>query len=151
MFESLVRPEVSVWLWPVVAAGAAVAVLKLVSNAFFGQRRHQPRLDLEHQSKVLPGEERIHTAIYGIPRGKEYLETTDDKVHTVYDAFQRGRRVTEDGNCIGWRPAPDKPFSWLTYDEVKLGQTCETQMEILWKFAKNIKILGKAMLIFENF
>lgn len=118
MLESLVRPEVSVWLWPVVAAGAAVAVIKLISNAFFGQRSSPPRFDLKHQSKILPGPERIHAAIYGIPKGKDYLETSDDSVRTVYDAFQHGKRSTEDGECIGWRPGPDKPYSWLSYDEV---------------------------------
>ena len=43
-----------------------------------------------------------------------------NECHTLVDCFLRGHRVASqsDSRCFGWRPAPDQPFSWLTYQDV---------------------------------
>jgi len=44
----------------------------------------------------------------------EYFEG----VHTVYDLFQRGVKLGGDNPFLGWKPAADKPFQWISYNEV---------------------------------
>ncbi|KAL5256943.1 hypothetical protein ACHWQZ_G012018 [Mnemiopsis leidyi] len=47
----------------------------------------------------------------------EYLEKWKD-FQTAYDCFQNGLKISPNGRCLGQRPGPDKPYSWLTYTEV---------------------------------
>ncbi|XP_072165679.1 long-chain-fatty-acid--CoA ligase 6-like [Diadema setosum] len=39
-------------------------------------------------------------------------------VHTLNDIFQRGLRLSNNGPCYGWRPKPDAPYRWVTYQHV---------------------------------
>ena len=41
-----------------------------------------------------------------------------DECATLYEIFLRGRRVSDDGPCLGWRPANGEPYSWLSYSQV---------------------------------
>jgi len=42
-----------------------------------------------------------------------------DECKTLVDCFLRGLRVSQStGRCLGWRPGPDQPFSWITYQDV---------------------------------
>ena len=52
------------------------------------------------------------------PAGKlKYLAF--DECATLWEIFQRGRRVSNDGPCLGWRPANGEPYSWLSYSQVE--------------------------------
>ena len=42
-----------------------------------------------------------------------------EECSTLYEILQRGRRVSNDGPCLGWRPANGEPYSWLSYSEVE--------------------------------
>ena len=42
-----------------------------------------------------------------------------DECATLWEIFQRGRRVSNDGPCLGWRPANGAPYSWLSYSQVE--------------------------------
>uniref|UniRef100_H2ZCR8 Long-chain-fatty-acid--CoA ligase n=1 Tax=Ciona savignyi TaxID=51511 RepID=H2ZCR8_CIOSA len=39
-------------------------------------------------------------------------------VNTLHDTFLHGLKLSEGGPCLGWRPGPDQPYKWLTYQEV---------------------------------
>ncbi|XP_005094742.1 long-chain-fatty-acid--CoA ligase 1 isoform X2 [Aplysia californica] len=39
-------------------------------------------------------------------------------VNTVHDCFQRGVQLAGDKPFLGWKPTPDTPFKWMTYNEV---------------------------------
>jgi len=41
-----------------------------------------------------------------------------DGVHTVYDLFQRGVKIGGDKPFLGWKAASDKPYQWISYNEV---------------------------------
>ncbi|XP_054577367.1 long-chain-fatty-acid--CoA ligase 1-like [Eptesicus fuscus] len=47
----------------------------------------------------------------------ELLVHLYDDVRTVYEGFQRGVRVSNDGPCLGSRK-PDQPYEWLSYQQV---------------------------------
>ena len=50
----------------------------------------------------------------------ELVTSPFNECHTLVDCFLRGLRVSaqSDNRCFGWRPAPDQPFSWLSYQDV---------------------------------
>ncbi|KAK7112147.1 hypothetical protein V1264_011645 [Littorina saxatilis] len=41
-----------------------------------------------------------------------------DDTTTTYEAFLRGLQVSNNGNCLGKRSAPGKPYEWITYKQV---------------------------------
>ncbi|XP_071952898.1 long-chain-fatty-acid--CoA ligase 5-like isoform X2 [Antedon mediterranea] len=73
------------------------------------------------QSVILPGDERIHISPLtninedGTP---DLIEYTYEDARTMYQAMIRGNEQSKNGPCLGWRPAPEEPFQWLTYQEV---------------------------------
>lgn len=42
----------------------------------------------------------------------------DENCRTLFDAFNRGARLSNNGRCLGWKPAPDQPFTWISYNDV---------------------------------
>ncbi|XP_048407064.1 long-chain-fatty-acid--CoA ligase 5 [Stegostoma tigrinum] len=40
-----------------------------------------------------------------------------DDTRTLYEAFQRGLRVSDNGPCLGYRK-PNQPYQWLSYKQV---------------------------------
>ncbi|XP_077999340.1 long-chain-fatty-acid--CoA ligase 1-like [Glandiceps talaboti] len=75
----------------------------------------QLKIDPNQQSVELPGKEKIH--VYPTVKNGKLLEYTFEDVRTVHEGFMRGRRLSGDGECYGWRPGPDEPYQWLTYNE----------------------------------
>ncbi|XP_077998937.1 long-chain-fatty-acid--CoA ligase 1-like [Glandiceps talaboti] len=53
-----------------------------------------------------------------IVRDRPLISVFYDDVTTLYEAFKRGLNVSNNGPCLGWRPGPDKPYHWVTYDHV---------------------------------
>ncbi|GFN86278.1 long-chain-fatty-acid--coa ligase 5 [Plakobranchus ocellatus] len=37
---------------------------------------------------------------------------------TLYNGFQRGLRLSGDKPCLGWKPTPSSPYTWMTYQQV---------------------------------
>ncbi|XP_033123099.1 long-chain-fatty-acid--CoA ligase 6-like [Anneissia japonica] len=73
-------------------------------------------VDFQQQSVVLPGDEGVH--INPMIKGPEDLMTHYyEDVRTLYDAFQRGIRISGDGQCLGWRES-GKPYTFMKYSEV---------------------------------
>uniref|UniRef100_A0A8C9SDL9 Long-chain-fatty-acid--CoA ligase n=1 Tax=Scleropages formosus TaxID=113540 RepID=A0A8C9SDL9_SCLFO len=79
-------------------------------------RAIKPPCDLGMQSVEVEGGEFAR---------KSVLMSGDDKLmtyyysdtRTMYEVFQRGKRVSNNGPCLGSRK-PNKPYEWLSYQEV---------------------------------
>lgn len=77
-------------------------------------------VDLDRQSIVLDGEERIHVSTLCDYGNKDYtISKLYDDVSTLYEGFLRGERVSNDGSCLGWRPDGNSPYEWMTYSQVR--------------------------------
>ncbi|XP_068133537.1 long-chain-fatty-acid--CoA ligase 6 isoform X3 [Hyperolius riggenbachi] len=70
-----------------------------------------------------------------------------DDARTMYEVFQRGRNISENGPCLGSRK-PNQPYQWLSYKEVTtraellgsglLHQGCEASTDqFIGVFAQN--------------
>uniref|UniRef100_A0A0B7BI38 Long-chain-fatty-acid--CoA ligase n=1 Tax=Arion vulgaris TaxID=1028688 RepID=A0A0B7BI38_9EUPU len=51
------------------------------------------------------------------------LIETYEGVETLHDGFQRGVGISGDLPCLGWKPAADKPYQWLSYNDVNTRAT----------------------------
>lgn len=98
--------------------GAGVVTIGAVSTALLLKATPQaiePLVDLNKQSIVIPGPERAHKSCL---LGSQTHEDSLTDVTTLHEAFKRGARLSDNGRCIGWRPDPQKPYSWLSYNDV---------------------------------
>jgi len=50
--------------------------------------------------------------------GDELHSVAYDECRTLHDCFHRGARVSNNGQCLGWRPSPGAPYKWMTFSEV---------------------------------
>ncbi|XP_028652418.1 long-chain-fatty-acid--CoA ligase 1 [Erpetoichthys calabaricus] len=63
--------------------------------------------------------------VEGIPSCRRSVLLPDDTLlsfyyedtKTAYEMFQRGRRISGDGPCLGYRK-PNEPYQWISYKEV---------------------------------
>ncbi|CAG5136565.1 unnamed protein product [Candidula unifasciata] len=53
--------------------------------------------------------------------GDKLMETIYDNVRTSTRAFKEAS--SSDKPCLGWKPAPDKPYQWVSYIEVNTRAT----------------------------
>ncbi|CAE1256851.1 ACSL [Acanthosepion pharaonis] len=100
--------------------GAGVVTIGAVSTALLLKATPQaiePLVDLNKQSIVIPGPERAHKSCL---LGSQTHEDSLTDVTTLHEAFKRGARLSDNGRCIGWRPDPQKPYSWLSYNDVSI-------------------------------
>eukprot|EP01006_Ploeotia_vitrea_P057118 TRINITY_DN68152_c5_g1_i2.p1 TRINITY_DN68152_c5_g1~~TRINITY_DN68152_c5_g1_i2.p1 ORF type:complete len:442 (-),score=230.13 TRINITY_DN68152_c5_g1_i2:435-1760(-) len=101
----------------------AALVLGLLAYLYVSTRPPPPLqcgFDLNDQSLLVPGKERIRRSRLQAkcPKG-EFIRTLHKDVKTLYDAFQRGAKISGKSNCLGYRTQDGQgPFEWMTYDEV---------------------------------
>lgn len=102
-------------------AAAGVGVLAVVSVYWlFGQKELKPLLgavDANKQSITYnyKGNDRVRVNPMMTDQLVEYLEK---ETRTLYDVFIRGMKVSDNGPCLGYRPAPGKFYEWITYRDV---------------------------------
>uniref|UniRef100_A0A1W7RAI0 Long-chain-fatty-acid--CoA ligase n=1 Tax=Hadrurus spadix TaxID=141984 RepID=A0A1W7RAI0_9SCOR len=72
-------------------------------------------VDLNRQSIELPEE---NARVSGLCPDGKLVDFIHDDVTTMYELFRRGQRLSNGGPCLGWRPASDVPYKWLSYKEV---------------------------------
>ncbi|NXQ29394.1 ACSL1 ligase, partial [Alaudala cheleensis] len=75
----------------------------------------KPPCDLAMQSVEVEGGE--HARRSSLLSSNELLSYYYDDVRTVYDIFQRGLQVSNNGPCLGFRK-PNQPYEWISYKEV---------------------------------
>ncbi|KAJ6668627.1 hypothetical protein lerEdw1_012109 [Lerista edwardsae] len=81
----------------------------------------KPPCDLAMQSVEVEGEERARRS--PLLDSDEPMEYYYDDVRTVYDVFQRGMHVSNNGPCLGVRK-PHQPYEWISYKEVADRAEC---------------------------
>ncbi|NXO53491.1 ACSL1 ligase, partial [Aramus guarauna] len=75
----------------------------------------KPPCDLAMQSVEVEGGE--HARRSSLLNSDELVIYYYDDVRTVYDIFQRGVQVSNNGPCLGVRK-PNQPYEWISYKEV---------------------------------
>lgn len=79
-----------------------------------GGRPSKPPLPLDNQSiEIEQGVRRSHYAKNGL------ITRHFEDVTTLYEGFQRGKRVSNSGPCLAERSGPTGPYEWLSYGEVE--------------------------------
>ncbi|KAG8592111.1 hypothetical protein GDO81_000411 [Engystomops pustulosus] len=75
----------------------------------------KPPCDLAMQSVEVKGHENARRST--MLDNDEVITYYYDDVRTVYEVFQRGLRVSNNGPCLGHRK-PNQPYQWISYKEV---------------------------------
>ncbi|XP_029287225.1 long-chain-fatty-acid--CoA ligase 1a isoform X2 [Cottoperca gobio] len=75
----------------------------------------KPPCDLSMQSVEIPGEELARRSV--LNDSDEPISHYYSDARTMYEVFQRGLRVSNDGPCLGSRK-PNQPYEWQSYREV---------------------------------
>ncbi|XP_030835502.1 long-chain-fatty-acid--CoA ligase 5 [Strongylocentrotus purpuratus] len=84
----------------------------------FKTRPEGNTVDLTQQSIVLPGPEKIRVASYmneACYKPSQFFS----EVSTVYEAFKRGQKVSNDGNFLGARTGPNRSYEWMSYSQAE--------------------------------
>uniref|UniRef100_A0A8D0Z3P4 Long-chain-fatty-acid--CoA ligase n=1 Tax=Sus scrofa TaxID=9823 RepID=A0A8D0Z3P4_PIG len=84
-------------------------------------RALKPPCDLAMQSVEVAGSDGARRS--AILDSDEPLAYFYDDVRTLYEGFQRGIRVSNNGPCLGSRK-PDQPYEWLSYKQVEDMSEC---------------------------
>ncbi|XP_064624838.1 long-chain-fatty-acid--CoA ligase 1-like isoform X2 [Lineus longissimus] len=96
----------------------AVGAITTATAAYLISRpkKFRPLVDLNNQSKEVPG---LHLArMSTMCTDGELKERAYDDVGTIYQAFRRGARVSNNGECLGWREGGTGPYRWISYNDV---------------------------------
>ncbi|XP_038614060.1 long-chain-fatty-acid--CoA ligase 5 [Tachyglossus aculeatus] len=72
-----------------------------------------PPIDLSKQSVGIQGGARRGA----LQKEPQLLSYYYDDARTIYEVFQRGLRVSDNGPCLGFRK-PKQPYRWLSYKQV---------------------------------
>ncbi|XP_064422855.1 long-chain-fatty-acid--CoA ligase 6 isoform X1 [Latimeria chalumnae] len=81
----------------------------------------RPPCDLAEQSQEVPGCDGAHRSVLGDT--PQLLTHYYDDARTMYEVFQRGLHISENGPCLGFR-RPKQPYQWLSYKEVSNRAEC---------------------------
>ncbi|KAM4797535.1 uncharacterized protein ACH125_005758 [Urocitellus parryii] len=81
----------------------------------------KPPCDLSMQSVEVPGSDGTRRS--ALLDSDEPLVYFHDDVRTLYEGFQRGIQVSNDGPCLGSQK-PDQPYEWLSYKQVAEMSEC---------------------------
>ncbi|KAF5922436.1 hypothetical protein HPG69_009480 [Diceros bicornis minor] len=81
----------------------------------------KPPCDLSMQSVEVAGSDGARRST--LLDSDEPLVYFYDDVTTLYEGFQRGIQVSNDGPCLGSRK-PDQPYEWLSYKQVAEMSEC---------------------------
>ncbi|KAM5271627.1 long-chain-fatty-acid--CoA ligase 5 [Ctenodactylus gundi] len=71
-----------------------------------------PHVDLDNQSVGIEGGARKHAF-----QKNDLLRCYFPDAKTMYEIFQRGLEVSDNGPCLGYRK-PNQPYKWLSYKQV---------------------------------
>ncbi|XP_043204454.1 long-chain-fatty-acid--CoA ligase 1-like isoform X2 [Amphibalanus amphitrite] len=110
------------YLEPIGGAGGAVALTAVAAAATYYYSRQPvpvtPLVDLEQQT-VEEGPELIRRSRipYKGSKDGQYFKYLDDNTKTMFDAFRRGAKLSNNGPCLGWHEDKDKPYQWINYNE----------------------------------
>ncbi|XP_001607778.2 long-chain-fatty-acid--CoA ligase 1 [Nasonia vitripennis] len=91
-----------------------------MSGCFFYESIRLP-IDQNEQSEILKGTEFIRVSkFYPECKQGKFISYIHEDVRTLYDAFRKGTKESNNGPCLGWRNGPLKTYQWLNYNETLL-------------------------------
>ncbi|KAK3090796.1 hypothetical protein FSP39_014728 [Pinctada imbricata] len=102
-----------------VGAGAVTVGAVTTASALYFFKRPQPLpfiIDLQSQSAILPGHERIR--ISKLCENNQLIDVTGSEIQTLHEAFKNGARLSNNGPCYGWKPSAKEPYQWISYNDV---------------------------------
>ncbi|CAH2984047.1 unnamed protein product [Chilo suppressalis] len=106
------------------SAGALALTGVAAASAFYLSTRPKPEkplVTLHEQSLLEPGPEMVRVSkFYKEAKNGRYLRFLHEDTRTLYETFRRGVKESNNGNCLGWREGPNKPYIWQTYNETLL-------------------------------
>ncbi|KAK0175392.1 hypothetical protein PV327_009143 [Microctonus hyperodae] len=80
-----------------------------------------PLMPLDCQSNTLSGVAYVRVSkFYNESKEGKFVSYIHDDVRTLYDSFRKGAKESNNGQCLGWRDGPNKPYQWLNYNETLL-------------------------------
>lgn len=101
-----------------IGAGVVTAVTAAAAATYYLSTRPEPNvlptIDLNDQAVVLEDGTRLSRFI----KDGKLMKNLYDDVKTLYDAFQRGMKISGDEPCLGARTGPNLEYQWMTYKEV---------------------------------
>lgn len=106
-----------------VAGGVAAAVAVAAATYYLTRPASvPPMVDLDDQSEpVQEGSEVVRVSrLTKEAREGKFMRYIYEDTRTLYDVFRRGVRESNNGPCLGWRDAPNRPYQWLHYNEALL-------------------------------
>ncbi|KOB75148.1 putative Long-chain-fatty-acid--CoA ligase [Operophtera brumata] len=117
--------EIDQYLWMVGGSAGALALTGVAAaSAFYLSTRPKPEkplVTLHEQSLLEPGPEMVRVSkFYKEAKNGRYLRYLHDDTRTLFETFRRGVKESNNGNCLGWREGPNKPYVWQTYNETLL-------------------------------
>ncbi|XP_013200983.1 long-chain-fatty-acid--CoA ligase 5 isoform X1 [Amyelois transitella] len=117
--------EIDQYLWMVGGSAGALALTGVAAaSAFYLSTRPKPEkplVTLHEQSLLETGPEMVRVSkFYKDAKNGRYLRYLHDDTRTLYETFRRGVKESNNGNCLGWREGPNKPYVWQTYNETLL-------------------------------
>ncbi|XP_043945765.1 long-chain-fatty-acid--CoA ligase 1 isoform X2 [Protopterus annectens] len=81
----------------------------------------KPPCDLAMQSVEIEGSQHARKSV--ILNGDQLVSYYYDDARTLYEVFQRGKLVSNNGPCLGTRKS-NQPYEWITYQEVEDRAEC---------------------------
>ncbi|KAB0406381.1 hypothetical protein E2I00_001850 [Balaenoptera physalus] len=121
------KPPCDLAMQSVQVAGNEEAVSTRAGKDERQQRRDEPKGKLQGQSKrkaVQEGQGSDGARRSVLLDSDEPLVYFYDDVRTLYEGFQRGIQLSNNGPCLGSRK-PDQPYEWLSYKQwVIIEQGC---------------------------
>ncbi|KPJ05275.1 Long-chain-fatty-acid--CoA ligase 1 [Papilio xuthus] len=117
--------EIDQYLWMVGGSAGALALTGVAAaSAFYLSTRPKPEkplVTLHEQSLLEPGPEMVRVSkFYKDAKNGRFLRYLHDDTRTLFETFRRGVKESNNGNCLGWREGPNKPYVWQTYNETLL-------------------------------
>ncbi|XP_019856159.1 PREDICTED: long-chain-fatty-acid--CoA ligase 1-like [Amphimedon queenslandica] len=109
------KEEGSSWIDPSLLVGLGLVAAGAIYYLASRRERERISVPIDNQSIELPGGVRISRYCVN----EELLAYKYEDSRTLYEAFMRGKRVSNDGHCLGWRETKTSPYQWLTYSEVE--------------------------------
>lgn len=99
------------------AAGAAVLGGALYYYLSGTEKRAPGMIDFKSQTREVEG--RTDGArISNMNKTDKLFSYYYEDATTLYDLFLKARKLSNDGDYLGWKPSENEPFKWLTYSQV---------------------------------
>ncbi|XP_059142730.1 long-chain-fatty-acid--CoA ligase 5-like [Physella acuta] len=105
-----------------VALAAGVTALAGLAAASYwslipGTKPVEPIIDLNNQSVIIDGKPEHRGSWLSHPPDYKTFDRYAPECQVIYDVLERGRRLSDNGPCLGARTGPNREYEWITYQQ----------------------------------